>query len=115
MAVTTKSTPTRTRLVASIRSLIDEPISDAGLGQEIPRPRGVLLELAAKLRHVDARIVRLTDIRWTPDVLQELIMRQDFPRVAHERGEQAVLDGREMHLALANEDAPVCLIDPEAP
>src|SRR5688572_25623105 len=44
----------RSREIKMASRLIAEPISDAGLGQQVSRPRGLVLELVPELHHVDA-------------------------------------------------------------
>ena len=48
--------PRASRQVGSLRR---QPVADAGLGQQIARPRRLGLELVAQVRHVDAQVVRL--------------------------------------------------------
>ncbi len=62
------------------------------------RPDRIAFELVAELFHVDAQIMAVLDMRGTPDVAQELAVRDHHTEVLGETGQQTKLDGRQMNL-----------------
>src|SRR4029077_16259678 len=56
--------------------LRDEAVADARFGEQVARARGVHLELAAEVRHVDAQVVAVLDMRRSPDLAQQVAMRE---------------------------------------
>ncbi len=75
-----------------------EPISDARLGEQVPRAGGIDFEFSPELCHVNPQVMGLLGVWGTPDLQEELAMRENFPRIADERGQQSVLDWREVYL-----------------
>src|SRR5262245_25710897 len=80
-------------------SIHDEAVADAGLGQQQLRTRGLALELAPQVAHVDVEILRLRGKPRPPRLLEELLMGDDTPRVLHEGGEKLVLDRGQVNLS----------------
>ena len=62
----------------SSQEAVDEPVTRAGLGEQVPRARRVRLELAAQLRHVDVQVVRLVAVRRPPHLAQDRAVRQQL-------------------------------------
>src|SRR5690348_6632140 len=84
-------------------SAAHQAISDAGLRDEVLRPRRVALELVPELPHVHAEIVGLLGGRRirAPDRLEELAVRQHPSLVPDQLREQPVLGRRQWHLLAA--------------
>ena len=57
--------------------------------------RGIALQLAAQMPHVNAQVVTALNIAQPPHLSEQLPLRYNAPRVADEGGQQAVFDGRE--------------------
>src|SRR5262249_662759 len=117
--MTSRTTIPRTIKAARMATLIPLPwpsfgeqaIADAGLGEQVLRARRVLLELAPEMRHVDAQVVRLALRVGPPHLAQELALRHDPSGVAHQRGQEPVLDRAQVHLRALQEDAPPLHVD----
>src|SRR5215471_9811035 len=73
-----------------------ETIPDAGLGEYVPGLRRIRLELLPQMRDVDADVVAALDEAWTPDLAQQMPMREHLPRVRDQHGQQPILDRRQM-------------------
>lgn len=71
-------------LTRTINSLIGEPISHAGFGEQVSRLGGDGLDLAAELGQVDAEIVRVLAVMRPPHFFQELLMRDHPAGVSHQ-------------------------------
>ncbi len=63
------------------------------LTEQEPGQRRIRLDLLTQLHHVHPEIVRLQDEVRTPDLLQQLSMGQELPRMAHQDCEQLVFGG----------------------
>src|SRR6478752_8083707 len=82
-----------------------EAVAHARLGDEVLRPAGLALELAADLREVDAEVVRLRLVLRTPHGLEQLALADEASGVADQGldqvplgGGEAVLDAVTVHL-----------------
>src|SRR5215472_832423 len=98
------ASPGKKRSDAASDLLGHQPVSDARLRQEIPRPCGVGFDLPPQLRHVDVQVVRLLGVRASPHLSEELLAREELACVAGQRREQSILDGREVHLLSLDQD-----------
>ena len=78
---------------------------------QMPRPCRIGLELRAEVRHVDAQIVAVLDVRRPPDLAQQQPVREHLARMRDELREQPELHGRQMHRAAAARDAAVRKVD----
>ena len=66
-----------------------QPVADARLGQEMRGRAGIVLELVAQLRHVDAQVLACRSSAFGPPHLaQQLAVREHLARVLGERGER---------------------------
>src|SRR5207244_1758879 len=88
-----------------------QTIANARFGEQITRPRGIPLQLVAKLAHVDAQVMALVSEARAPDLFQELAMGEDLARVLDEDREEVVLRACDVHLILADEHAAGAEID----
>src|SRR5262245_34570604 len=78
-AVSTPRPPRTTRNAPSASVAVDaQPVADALLGQQHARPRRIVLELAPQHRHVDAQVVRFLEVRFAPDLAQQLPAGDDL-------------------------------------
>jgi len=62
---------------------------------------------------VDVEVLALRRVLRAPDLFQQLLVSHRAPGIAHERGEQLVLDGREVHLVAVHGDHAVREVDAE--
>src|ERR1035438_8261691 len=86
-------------------------VSDSGLREKVPRPGGIVFELLAELPHVHAEVLGLSGVGQPPHGEQDLFVSQDFPRVAHHRGEELVLRRREANLSPGEERETLVEVD----
>jgi hypothetical protein len=70
-----------------------------------------VLELAAKVAHVDVKVLLLRGIARTPDVLEQLLIRQNAAGLVRERGQELVLDRRQPDFAACHRDDPAREVD----
>src|SRR5262245_33008699 len=94
---------------------IDEAVADARLGEDVPRPRGVRLELPPQLRDVDVEVVRLRGIRTAPDLLENGLMREELSLVPGEKNEERVLVRRQLDRSAVERDGARLEIDAQVP
>src|SRR3954463_12259945 len=73
-------------------------ISNSGLGHEVARLCGVVLELAPQIGDVDAHVVIALRGAEAPDVAQQVAVRENAAGVRDEAREQAVLGRGEVHV-----------------
>ena len=98
----------------SLQSFLNlQPVADAWLRQDMPRPLGVRFQLLAQLADEDSQRLHIRAVRAAPYLLQEMAVRQHLAGVDHELLENVVLLGRQPHLAAAHADAPMHEIDGE--
>src|SRR5271166_1137715 len=64
--------------------LCPEAVSHAGVGQQVPRPRRLRLELAAELRDIYAQVSALRLVRRPPALLEQLPLGHQGAPVADE-------------------------------
>ena len=67
--------------------VLDQPVTDARLGQEPTRLRRLWLELVAQLADVDAQVRDVVLVGRAPDLLQQLGMRAHLAGLLHQRRE----------------------------
>src|SRR5437773_5161200 len=71
-------------------------VADSGLREQIARPRGDGLELAAEVCEVEAQVLAVLGVSRPPDFLEKLPVGQDLARMPDTGGQELVLDRREM-------------------
>src|SRR5262249_40607097 len=95
------------------RSLRDQSISDARLGQDVARLCGNALDLPPHVRHVHVEVVVLVRVSTAPHLLEQLIASEDLAGMMGKRREQPVLDWREVDLLILHQDSTMREIDLE--
>ena len=70
-------------------------------------------ELATKIADVHAQCVRLRLVRCSPDLSQQLTMREHLAGMGCERAQQIILSGCQMNLLIVNSHHPMHPIDLE--
>jgi hypothetical protein len=65
----------------------------------------------AQVRHVDPRVVGLLGVRRSPHLAKQLLVRDDLSGVTHEGRQELVLDRRQVHFLVADEDLAAHQID----
>src|SRR5512136_1389298 len=89
--------PARNRPQRWRRSLLcGKPVPDSRLGEHVARPGGIGLQFPTELGSVDAEVVSLLRVVRTPDLIEQLMVRQELSGVPDQRRQQAILDGRQM-------------------
>src|SRR4029079_14011832 len=73
-----------------------EAVAHPRLGDEVPRPGRVGLELAPNLGHVHAQVVRLPFVLRAPYLLQQVALCEEATGVAHQLLDQSPLGGGEV-------------------
>src|SRR5262245_42149397 len=98
---------TRTDAIDSVRlwAVRLEAVAHARLGDEVPRARGIGLELASDLGEVDAQVVRLRLVLRAPDLLEQLALGDELARVADEHLDDVPLGRRQPDLGVPGADA----------
>src|SRR3954454_17451738 len=56
----------------------NQPVSHSGLGLQMLGPGGVALQLATQLCDIDPQVLGLVHLVWSPDLIEQLAMRQDL-------------------------------------
>src|SRR2546426_9507015 len=72
------------RLKPRPTSFQDQPVANAWLGLQVLRPSRVDLQLAPKLGDINSQILRLIDMIRSPNLVQELALREHFARMLNE-------------------------------
>ena len=75
-------------------SLRCQTVAYAGFGEEKPWLGGIGFDLAAKLGHVDAEIMRFIGAVWSPNLLEKLLVGDDFAGVPYHCCQRAEFDDR---------------------
>ena len=71
--------------------LAEEAIAHGGLGGEITRIGGIVLELLAELADNDPQVVRVLEVVRPPDLSQQVLLGDHAAAVPHEQGEDTEL------------------------
>jgi hypothetical protein len=71
-------------------------VADSALGDQVPRPPSVPLQLTAQTGHVDPQIVDLTSVLRAPHHLQQLAIRHRLSSVPRKLSEYPVLPRRQV-------------------
>ena len=88
----------RGRIVVELRfALGDPPVSETRLGEDQTRPGGVVVQLAAELKHGDPEPLAGTRGPRVPGGIQQLVMAEQSPTIRHECFEESHLDRPEDH------------------
>src|SRR6185295_4642568 len=98
------------RLRASAR---DESVPTAGDRLDVSRLVPVVLQLGAEGTHVAVDDVALDDEVGTPERVEDLLAREDAPRIRGKEVQQGLLERRQMQLVIACEDLSVEHVDLE--
>src|SRR5659263_337963 len=93
----------------------NEAVSDAGLGDQMPRLGRVLLELGPELREEHAQVVRLLGHVGSAKLAEELLSPDHPPDIASEDLEDAPLGGGQPHLLAVAGHAAAREVDREGP
>src|SRR5690349_12430186 len=72
-------------------------VTDPGLGLNQARARRVVTELLAQLRDVHPQIVALGPVPRAPHLVQQVLLRQELPGIAHQLLEQHQLRAGKVH------------------
>src|SRR5438309_12125875 len=86
-----------------LEALHFEAITDTGLIREVARFGGFALELLPELPDEHTQVVRLLDVRRSPDLLEKLAVGDDPAGVLDERDQEPVLGRRQVNLLVADE------------
>lgn len=97
--------------LARARLVNFQPVANARFRDEIAGARRVLFELAAQLGHVHSKRRALMTGTWSPNLSQQLILREDHSGVLRERREKLVLDRSKVDFVASYDDEPSCEID----
>ena len=82
-----------------------EPVAHPGLGLDMARPDRVALDLVTELMDADAHGFRARVARFVPNLLDELFVAHDAPRVSDQDRQEVILEGGKMHFLLADPHA----------
>ena len=102
--------PDPNRIVASAA----EPVSNPRLSNDELGPRWVGFDLVAQIADVHMEHVRLVVVRRSPDLMQQLPVRDHHSSVHNQHPKQAVLGGGQLHRVLGNTYRPVDQVDFQA-
>ena len=61
--------------------IAEQPVTNAGLGEQEPWLCGIGFDFLTKLVHVDPKVVRFVSAPGSPYLAEELAVCEDFPRV----------------------------------
>ena len=89
-----------------------QTIPNTRFSNQITGSRWILFQLVTKLCHVDAEIVGLGDVAWSPNLVQQLVACDHFARVLNQHQQQLVFNRREVNFFIFDEDLPMRKIDP---
>ena len=92
-----------------------QAVADAWLGEQITGASRLRLEFAAQEAHVDPQGVGVLAGVLPPDRLQQLPLGHHLPRIAHEGGQEFVLDRGEMHRLRSHRHVAARQVDLELP
>src|SRR5262249_17994300 len=112
-AGTNRARPVGARDLSAWRRRLREPVAGARFGEDVKRARGVRLELASQLRHVDVEVVRLLAVAPPPHLAQQHLVREELAGVAGEDAEQAELVRGELDCLTAERDGALLKVDPQ--
>ena len=73
--------------------LADQPVADAGLGDEQLRLGRVRFQFLPQVRQIDAQVVGLLDRVRAPDLAEYLAVGQHLPGVLDEESQEVVFRG----------------------
>src|SRR6185295_16771946 len=83
------------------RIIRTQAIPESRLGDEIPRPRRIGLELGAQVADADAQAARVTDLPRPPHLADQRVLLDDRARVTRESLEHPEFERREMNIIRA--------------
>src|SRR3984893_17797088 len=86
-----------------------QPITDAGLGENMGRPLSVRLDLLPQRAHIDAQILHVRVV--SPNLPQHETMGQDLARMRHHETQNLVFAWRKLDFVVAHRDDPAHEID----
>src|SRR4029077_4215442 len=86
-------------------------VAEAAHGLDRHAVGGLRVELPAEVADVELHLVAADAVRVAPDELEQLIAAEHLTGVADEGREQAELERRELHLALADVEAALAPCD----
>src|SRR5690349_12014053 len=78
-----------------------ESVADAGFSENTSRPRRVELKLVAQIADEDAQIGGVLDMRRSPQLVEDMAVRQHLASIGHQLGQQLVFLGRQAHFGAA--------------
>ena len=81
----------------AVSQLADEPVADAGLGEEELRLGRVGLELLAQVGHMDQKVMSLVLGIRSQDLAQNLPMGKHPSGMAGQQSQEGVFGGRQLH------------------
>jgi len=70
-----------------------KPVADPRFRQEVLGPVRVGLELLSKVPHADPKVFRVFRVGWSPNIPQELTIRNNLSGICGQNYEQSILDG----------------------
>lgn len=72
-------------------------VADTGFGEDVLRPRRIVLDLLPEMPHIDANVVAVLGMGWAPNGLQELAMGEDGIGIGDQVGQQPEFDRRQVN------------------
>src|SRR5689334_7507275 len=90
-----------------------EAITDARLCDEMQRFIRITFHFFSELGYINPQILRLLAVTWSPDLLKQEIMRENFAFILHEQGEESVFGRSQLYKILILLYSPCGKIDAE--
>src|ERR1035437_9261091 len=72
-------------------------IANSGFCDEVLGLRRIPLQFLPQMSHIDPQVVPALNMRWAPDVAQQLALSEHLTGVRQEVGQKTVFDGCQMH------------------
>ena len=72
-----------------------KPISDAGVGEDKPRPARMFFDLFSELANENTQVLSLIHIRLAPDFLKQHAVGKHFPGMINHVFQEIIFSGRQ--------------------